>query len=79
MPTPTPFPDLPPMVNVPIDQFRIWNFAKQAVGIWNEFGTSRTDILQWAILLVIVVVSVVILVNLLRDILPSDDNGKTKK
>jgi hypothetical protein len=79
MPTPTPFPDMAPMVNIPVDNFRIWNFAKDAVGFWNEFGSERTDVLQYAVLLVIVVISILVLVNLLRDILPDDDSGKTKK
>ncbi|MBK8028193.1 MAG: hypothetical protein IPK17_01520 [Chloroflexi bacterium] len=44
-PTPTPMPAaVAPPINVPT--WNVWQFADDAVGAWNRFGSTPTQVIQ---------------------------------
>lgn len=69
-PTPTPLPP-PPIAPVVVNAnaWRIWNFADDAVTMWNSYlGHSRAQVLQIAIIVVLVILFVFLLINWLQTI-----------
>jgi hypothetical protein len=71
-PTPTPLPPPgPPLITLP-SGYNIWNFADEAIMIWNTAGSSRTQVIQIAIIVIIVVAAVVLLTRYVRSIMEEE-------
>lgn len=65
IPTPTPWPTPGPAL-VDLPEWRVWTFADDAVGAWNRFGGERTQMIQWLVIVIIVVVATLIFAALIR-------------
>jgi hypothetical protein len=66
IPTPTaPPPPPPPGITIP-GSYNIWYFADDAVGWWNQLGSDKTQVLQIAVIVVIVFVSMLLITSYVR-------------
>lgn len=74
--TPTPWPEpfsnpnafgQGPLINLP-SGYTVWGFADDTVGVWNRMGSTNTQAIQIALLLVIVFLSVYFIVRLVRSL-----------
>jgi hypothetical protein len=69
---PPPTPTAIPLVidqyssSLQMPDFGMWQYADDAVGLWNMFGAERTVALQWVIVLVIVLASTFFIVTTIR-------------
>jgi hypothetical protein len=66
-PTPTPYPPAPP-VPISLPDTRIWDFAAEAIGWWNQIGSDRTQVFQEIIIVVIIVFSMLFIVGQVRSL-----------
>ena len=65
-PTPTPIPASTPQFTVP--NVEMWNFAAQAVGSWNSFGSTTTQVIQVVVIAILVLVSIIFVVAQIRSL-----------
>ena len=74
IPTPTPWatPSAPLITMPDMANFRIWSYADEAVAWWNRAGSSATQVIQIAVVLVIVVAGTLFIAKLVRSL--SDEN-----
>jgi len=72
--TPTPLP-APPTAQVAIQaaQWRVWAFADDAIMVWTEIGPSRTQVIQVAIIVVIVIAFAMLGIKWLQSITNKGD------
>jgi len=57
-PTPTWLPAAPPApIIIHASQWRIWKFTDKMIMIWQQIGPARTQVLQIAILLAIILIA----------------------
>lgn len=62
-PTPTPGPAGVAPITIPYDQFTIWNYTDYAIMIWQRAGTNATQVLQIAVIVVILIATISILIK----------------
>lgn len=71
-PTPTALPPVnAPLITINPDDYRIWQFADEAIQIWNHqpnFGL----IVQWAIIIIITVAFVALMIKLLQGVMEQE-------
>jgi hypothetical protein len=70
-PTPIPLPDpaqAPIQIDNIIQSYRIWQFADDAVGVWNRIGAAGTQVIQIAVIIVIVVLSMFLIMRFVRSL-----------
>ena len=73
-PTPTPMPAaVAPPINVPT--WNVWQFADDAVGAWNRFGSTPTQVIQVSAIVVLVLLSMILLFVYVRSL--SNENDDT--
>ena len=65
-PTPTAIPASTPQFTVP--NVEMWNFAAQAVGSWNSFGSTTTQVIQVVVIALLVFVSIIFVVAQIRSL-----------
>lgn len=68
-PTPTPLPPAPAApILINAAQWRMWNFTDDAIMIWQQITPARTQVLQVAILLGIIVVFIFWVMGLIKSL-----------
>lgn len=78
-PTPTPYspPAGTPVIQINVDDFGLWEYAPQALNVWNTVGSERTQMLQIAIIIILIVATVVLLPRLIKwSIMQENSEGK---
>ena len=65
-PTPTAIPASTPQFTVP--GVEMWDFAAQAVGSWNSFGSTTTQVIQIVVIALLVFVSIIFVVAQIRSL-----------
>ena len=71
LPTPTPFPDVAPAINLDAGDYRIWQFADDAIQVWN-FEPNFGLMVQVAIVAILVVGFVTLLIRLIQEIMSEE-------
>ncbi|MCL4251789.1 MAG: hypothetical protein KJ065_26930 [Anaerolineae bacterium] len=73
-PTPTFFPTPNPAdMIVQLPNTRIWEFTDEAIQTWNRFDDSSTNMLQWIVVIMIVIVAMFYFATLVRSLSKRDD------
>jgi hypothetical protein len=73
--TPTPLPpaELAP-ISLNANMWRIWNFADDAIMVWQQMGSSRTQVFQVALLLVLLIGFVYLVITWLQSLTEGINN-----
>ena len=76
-PTPTPYPAPPENIfPVEVPDYRLWDFADDAIQAWNRIPVFWTQVLQGAMLMGLVIFGVFVVVGVIRSMSneePSDE------
>lgn len=73
--TPTPLPPISATAPVVIkaSQWRVWAFADDAIMVWQQIGPSRTQVIQVAIIVVIIIAFAMLGIKWLQSITNKGD------